>query len=277
MPELPEVETMRRGALAAIGGVVVSARRTRIRKKPLTMTPAWPSIARHLAGQRLDGIGRRGKRLLLQFANERCLIIEPRMTGLLLVDGAPDTGHLRFELTFRGGGCSRLAYWDSRGLGRVLLVDPPALADYLSPLRIGPDALEITPETLRDNLRGRRIPVKVGLMDQKAVAGIGNIYASEILHLCRMDPRRSCIRVSRCQWETIHRAMLAVLNKAIQMEGSTLSDGSYRNALNQPGEYQNHHRVYDRAGETCLRCGNTSIRRIVQAQRSTYYCPRCQR
>jgi formamidopyrimidine-DNA glycosylase len=119
--------------------------------------------------------------------------------------------------------------------------------------------------------------VKVALLDQRAVAGIGNLYASEILHLARIHPEQPCTRLTPRQWAAIENAALDVLETAIRYEGSTLSDGTYRNALNKEGGYQNEHRVYDKAGHPCSRCARVVIARIVQAQRSTFYCPRCQR
>ena len=116
--------------------------------------------------------------------------------------------------------------------------------------------------------------IKVALLDQKAVAGIGNLYASEILHLAAIDPRCRCSALTRQQWQRIQAATKEVLELAVRHEGSTLSDGTYRNALNEAGSYQNHHRVYDRAGEVCPSCGREKIQRIVQAQRSTFYCPK---
>jgi formamidopyrimidine-DNA glycosylase len=110
------------------------------------------------------------------------------------------------------------------------------------------------------------------------VAGIGNLYASEILHLCRIHPARRCDKITRLQWQAIAEATQAILAAAIRYEGSTLGDGTYRNALNNEGGYQNYHRVYDRAGESCFRCGPRSgVLRIVQAQRATFFCPNCQK
>jgi formamidopyrimidine-DNA glycosylase len=117
----------------------------------------------------------------------------------------------------------------------------------------------------------------VALLDQRAIAGVGNLYASEMLHRSRIHPAARCYRLSRDQWTRLHAAMLEVLHSAIEHEGSTLSDGTYRNALNQQGGYQNLHLVYDRAGEECPTCQAATLRRIVQAQRSTFYCPACQR
>jgi len=143
--------------------------------------------------------------------------------------------------------------------------------------KIGPDALTVECETLQTRLERSHRAIKVALLDQKAVAGIGNLYASEILHLAKIDPRRRCSALKRPEWQRIHAATLEVLELAVLHEGSTLSDGTYRNALNQAGNYQNHHRVYDRAGEVCPTCSRGPIIRIVQAQRSTFYCASCQK
>jgi formamidopyrimidine-DNA glycosylase len=117
----------------------------------------------------------------------------------------------------------------------------------------------------------------VALLDQKLVAGIGNLYASEILHRARIDPQRPAHRLGRAQIARLAAATRFVLEEAIRDEGSTLGDGTYRNALNEAGNYQNAHRVYDRAGERCPSCQRGTVRRIVQAQRSTFYCANCQR
>ena len=118
--------------------------------------------------------------------------------------------------------------------------------------------------------------IKVALLDQKAVAGIGNLYASELLYVAGIHPEKKCRLLSKTQWAAIIDATRSVLNQAIEHEGSTLSDGTYRNALNQAGSYQNHHRVYDRKGLACFHCGGEIIRR-VHAQRSTFFCKTCQR
>jgi len=130
---------------------------------------------------------------------------------------------------------------------------------------------------LRDRLKASRRAIKVALLDQRALAGVGNLYASEILHLCGIHPAHRCDRLTRGDWQAIVATMHDVLATAIRYEGSTLADGTYRNALNQAGGYQNHHRVYDRADEACLRCKAGRVVRIVQAQRSTFYCPTCQK
>ena len=116
--------------------------------------------------------------------------------------------------------------------------------------------------------------IKVALLDQRALAGIGNLYAAEILHMAGIHPQDRCHQLRII--ERLHEAMQEVLQLAIEYEGSTLSDGTYRNALNRSGSFQNHHRVYGRTGETCFDCQDGKIQRIMQAQRSTVYCPTCQ-
>ena len=147
---------------------------------------------------------------------------------------------------------------------------------HLGPDRIGADALRISASELEQRVGASLRPVKVALLDQAIVSGIGNLYAAEILHVAGINPRRKCCRVGTAGWTRIVRATRQVLRKAIQCEGSTLSDGTYRNALNQDGSYQNHHRVYMRTGATCGTCKSGTIKRIVQAQRATFYCPTCQ-
>ena len=203
------------------------------------------------------------------------IIFEPRMTGLVLLADPPNQEHLRFELKLNSRQTPRVLYWDRRGLGCVVLLSMTELM-RIQTEKLGPDALAISTDELQERLESSRREVKVALLDQSVVAGIGNIYASEILHLARVHPQARCDRLTHQQWDEIRAATHEVLEEAVRHEGSTLSDGTYRNALNTAGEYQNHHRVYDRAGETCATCGAGSVRRIVQAQRSTFYCHRCQ-
>jgi formamidopyrimidine-DNA glycosylase len=276
MPELPEVETMRRGIEPIVGSCIESVLRPPCERRPIQISPCVEAINEQVYGKRIVNVGRRGKRILIDIEGELTLVIEPRMTGLVLLVEPPTTEHLRLSIKLRGGEHPELLFWDRRGLGTVRLLDAQQKAKLLGYDRIGRDALAITAEELRQQLSSSRRAIKVALLDQKHVAGIGNLYAAEILHLSHVDPRTRCDRLSRGQWARIHVAISVVLNDAILHEGSTLSDGTYRNALNVDGGYQNHHRVYDRAGEPCPRCPTGVIRRIVQAQRSTFFCPVCQ-
>lgn len=275
MPELPEVETMCRGIAAVVGGRVTDVQRPPCQRRPILFTPNLAAFHRRIVGHKIAGIGRLGKRVLIHLDDAQVIVIEPRMTGLVLVADPPTIEHLRLKLLIDGAGHDELFFWDRRGLGTVRLLTA-AEADLFQGLsHIGPDALAIDCGDLRTRLAASKRTIKVALLDQKIVAGIGNLYAAEILHVAGVDPRVLCNHLSKPQWERIHAAFSLVLEEAIRHEGSTLSDGTYRNALNQSGGYQNMHRVYDREGQPCRRCGGT-IRRIVQVQRSTFFCPVCQ-
>jgi formamidopyrimidine-DNA glycosylase len=276
MPELPEVETMRRGILAIVGSRIAGVRRAACRLKPIEVAPSLQTLQRRARGAAIVGVGRAGKRVVIELETDDRIVIEPRMTGLVLLASPPNREHLRLRFELAGGQVEELLYWDRRGLGSVRLFSAQEFDERLGLSRLGPDALATTPAMLKERLGKSRRAIKVGLLDQRAVAGIGNLYASEILHRAEIHPAARCDRLSREQWIRIHAALVEVLDEAILHEGSTLSDGTYRNALNQTGGYQNLHRVYDRAGQPCGRCGRDQIVRIVQAQRSTFYCPACQ-
>ncbi len=277
MPELPEVETMRRGILRAVGSRIAAAGRVPCPKRPIAVSPGPAALDKRIVGQRIESIGRVGKRVVIHLERGDALVFEPRMTGLVLVADPPTREHLRFRLDLKGGPLKSIWYWDRRGLGSVRLLSAKQFEEQLRGSKVGPDALTITSVEMRERMERSKRAIKVALLDQRALAGVGNLYASEILHLCGIHPARRCDLLKNEQWEQIHARMREVLELAIELEGSTLSDGTYRNALNQSGGYQNHHRVYDRAGDVCLTCSRGSILRIVQAQRATFYCPECQR
>ena len=276
MPELPEVETMRRGVLPIVGGQIEDASRTPCPRKPIAITPRIDRFRRRVVGCRIASIGRVGKRVIIHLDSGDSIVLEPRMTGLVLLADPPTREHLRFRLALGDLPAGELLYWDRRGLGSVRLLSPEQFAEVFGPDRIGPDALEITSEALQSRLGASRRAIKVALLDQRAVAGIGNLYASEILHLAEVHPAKRCDLLRARQWRRIHGAIGQILHAAIDHEGSTLSDGTYRNALNQQGGYQHYHRVYDREGQPCPRCESEPVVRIVQAKRSTFYCRRCQ-
>lgn len=276
MPELPEVETMRRGVLSIVGRRVAELCVTGCGKRPILISPRPATFARRIAERQVTAVDRVGKRLVVRLDSGDAIVFEPRMTGLVLLADPPTREHLRLAIRFAGVGQHELLFWDRRGLGLVRLVDPRQFETLYGSERLGPDALGLSGDELRDRLAGSRREIKVALLDQRAVAGVGNLYASELLHRAGVHPQKRCDRLTRGEWQAIRDAMVEVLEEAIRYEGSTLGDGTYRNALNEQGRYQNHHRVYDRAEETCRQCGRDTIRRIVQAQRSTFFCPACQ-
>lgn len=277
MPELPEVETMRRGALDILGGVIRAFVVLPCPRKPIAIQPAASRLRKRVEGRTVVDVGRIGKRVVLRLDSGDSLVFEPRMTGLVLLADPPTAEHLRVRLDLDGCAAPSLWYWDRRGLGLVYLLRQRELAERLGGDKLGPDALTITCDELRARLAGSRREIKPALLDQRAVAGIGNLYASEILHRAGISPRRKCDRLTLAQWRRLWECTGEILEEAIRYEGSTLSDGTYRNALNQAGGYQNHHRVYDREGSACPSCKLGTIRRIVQTQRATFYCPKCQK
>lgn len=294
MPELPEVETMCRGIAPIVGCMIRKVERAPCRCRPITIEPRIDRFRQRTVGKTIVAVRRAGKRVVIWLAQkqkkhlkgsisnplihgEEAVVLEPRMTGLVLLADPPSREHLRLRIALTGRGNRELLFWDRRGLGSVRLFSAEEFSSQFGPTgrTLGPDALELSADELQRRFATSRRPIKVALLDQRAVAGIGNLYASEILHLASIHPATSCQSLRRDEWKRIHAAMLEVLQDAIRHEGSTLSDGTYRNALNQSGGYQNHHRVYDRAGGPCAQC-QTEIVRIVQAQRSTFYCPQCQ-
>ena len=285
MPELPEVETMCRGLHPIIGMQIESAVCPKISVKPCGMYPEKGTLLSKLPGSQILGIERRGKRVVIQLASGN-LVFQPKMTGLVSLTDPPDPGHVRMILKVHNSLDSdpkktsqptQVFFWDRRGLGTIALWSNEELEMHLGPEVLGIDALKISVTELQTRAAKSKRPIKVVLLDQKVVAGVGNLYASEILHRIGVDPAHGADSLSSKQWKLLHAAMLDILQTAILYEGSTLGDGTYRNALNENGSYQNHHQVYDREGERCLKCKRGSIVRIVQAQRATFYCPACQR
>ena len=272
MPELPEVETVRRMIEAhALGRTVAVAHRSRAR---LRSEPAQ-SLGRPLRGRRLERIDRRGKHLLFGFGSVT-LLSHLGMSGRwLFYEEEPGTRppHVHARIGFTDG--SWLWYEDPRRFGRLRIV--PAERALLDPAiaGLGPDPLASPPdgEHLAGLARGLRLSIKGFLLDQRRLAGVGNIYASEILFRSGVDPRRPAGRLSSAEWRRVARQIPAVLSEATARMGTTFS--TYRTLWNEPGQYGAQLRVYDRAGEPCRRC-RTPIRRIVLGQRATFFCPVCQ-
>lgn len=277
MPELPEVETMRRGVLGIVGATVVKAERTPCPKRPIAISPRIDRLNKRVAGCKITSVDRLGKRVVIRMETDDRLILEPRMTGLVLIADPPTQEHLRFRLQLQKCPHKQLLFWDRRGLGNVTLLTASQYEAKLNDGTLGPDALAISAEEFPTRFKSSRREIKVALLDQKAVLGIGNLYASEILHLAGVHPQARCDRLNAKQWTRIYDCMREVLELAIKYEGSTLSDGTYRNAINGEGSYQNEHQVYDHEGVPCPSCAGAKIIRIVQAQRATFFCRKCQK
>jgi formamidopyrimidine-DNA glycosylase len=214
---------------------------------------------------------------VLIHAGDQVLVLQPKMSGLIALDEPPDAEHVRLRIEFRAPADVQLQFWDRRGLGTIELLEKRQIHDRIVRGKLGPDALAITEGEFAARLSATGRPIKVALLDQSLLAGVGNLYASEMLHVAKIHPAKACNRLSRGRKRILYEAMQEILQTAIEYEGSTLADGTYRNTVNRPGSYQSQHLVYNRAGLPCPSCGQAEIRRIVQAQRSTFYCPHCQR
>jgi formamidopyrimidine-DNA glycosylase len=271
VPELPEVETTRRGLEPHVRGRRIAALKLYERRL------RWPVAARlgaTVAGQRIRGIGRRGKYLLLELESGT-LLLHLGMSGNLraLPASAPRLPHDHFDLVLDSG--VALRFNDPRRFGSLLYVRGDPLAHPLL-AHLGPEPLSRAFDTacLWKVTRGRRVAVKQLLMNSRLVVGVGNIYASEALFRARIRPSRPARSLRRAEVARLVRAVRTVLERAIRAGGTTLRD--YLRADGSPGYFRQRLYVYERAGKACRRCG-TPVRAIVQGQRSTYYCPSCQK
>jgi formamidopyrimidine-DNA glycosylase len=291
MPELPEVEVTRR----RIGKLLVGRKIARI----VTTKPSYffltspKKLQQELAGQSVKKLERHGKYLLARLDGGSTLLLHLGMTGQLFGEGArsirllrapdrrskgterprgfsPDE-HTHLQLEFADGG-PRVFFRDVRKFGKVLLVAAGRSDPRLE--KLGIDALEANGSQLFDAARARKIPIKSLLLDQAVIAGIGNIYADEALFLAGVSPRRAARRVDAAACAAIIAAAQKVMRRSIQTGGSSISD--YVNPDGSDGGYQNERRVYGREDEPCPTCG-TAIRRVVIAQRSSHFCPACQK
>jgi formamidopyrimidine-DNA glycosylase len=273
VPELPEVETVRRLLEASVLGRTVRS----VRLSGLALRePISRGLPRRLVGRRFLAAGRRGKYLLLGLDQGLTLLSHLGMSGRWLFHRrAPRAveAHVHVRIRFTDG--TQLWFQDPRRFGLVSLIDTRRLPADRRLAGLGPDPVSHPPTaaTLRALASGTRVSLKAFLLDQRRMAGIGNIYASEILHRARVDPRVPAGAVAAGSWGAVARATTRVLAEAIERCGTTFD--SYRTPWNEAGGFGDQLRVYDRAGEPCRTC-RTPIRRIVQGSRSTFYCPRCQ-
>ena len=270
MPELPEVETIR-SALTLGSREAPSILERQICSVNLSWertlaTPSREEFERRIQGQRIQGTGRRGKYLILQLSRD-FLLVHLRMSGDLRVVPAdnPPAPHDRLLIELEGGW--RLAFNDTRKFGRVWLVEDPQ--EVLAPL--GPEPLDedFTPAKLHEKLHAHKRQLKPLLLDQTFLAGLGNIYTDEALHLARLHPLRKSNSLSAAESRRLWDGIRQVLKEGIRRNGASI-DWVYRG-----GEFQNYFRVYGRTEEPCPVCG-TAIARMVVGQRGTHYCPACQ-
>ena len=274
MPELPEAETIARDLHARAAGRAV----TRVRvTRPDILAPGTTAtrLARALRGRRIASVGRRGKNVVLAFEDGWRLVVNLGMTGRIVASDAPmaaTLAHIAARLDLDDG--RALLYDDARRFGRLDLRDAAGWAARSAQLGVEPLGADFTPAWLHAATRRSRVPLRNWLLDQRQVAGVGNIYANEALFRAGVRPTRRATRLTRAGATRLHDAVRAVLTEAIRSRGTTLSD--YRDAGGRSGGFQFRLRVYDREGSPCVRCG-TAVKRVVLSNRSAFYCPDCQR
>jgi formamidopyrimidine-DNA glycosylase len=270
MPELPEVETFVRALRRPLLGRTFTGARNDWPRLIVTPTPA--ELDARIAGRRVEAIDRRGKYLVLTLSDDETLILHLKMSGHLSVvpAGEPADPHVHTVFPLDDG--RELRFLDTRKFGRVYLVRDPA--EVLGPLGPEPLADDFTAEAFTRRLRARRRVLKPLLLDQTFLAGVGNIYADEALHLAGILPWRVSHTLSDDEAAALHAAVRRVLELGIERQGASVR--TYYKPDGTRGEMQDEFAVYGRAGLPCLRCG-TPVERVVLGGRATHYCPRCQR
>ena len=272
MPELPEVETVRAGLEPKLVGRRFDD--VRILDSRLTRPLDPAEVAAELTGERVGAVDRRGKYLILRFESGLVLLIHLRMTGTLVHsrNGAPAEGHVRAVVRLDDG--SDVVYRDIRRFGTWLVLRADELGAYLA-ARLGREPLEasFSAADLAERLGGRKLPLKAALLDQRTVAGVGNIYADEALWRARLHPARPAGELDARELRALHRGLRRALEAGIERQGATLRD--YRTPDGIAGTMQDEFKVYGRAGDPCLRCG-APIAKTRLAGRGTWFCPACQ-
>ena len=280
MPELPEVETVRRGLAPVMEGAVIS--NAAVNRADLRW-PFPPQMAERLTGQRITALRRRSKYILIDLSSGETLIVHLGMSGRMLISGqmlgefhqnhpAP-AKHDHVVLDMDNG--ARVTFNDARRFGAMDLTATHDAENHWLIKDIGPEPLGNTfnEHTLKARLKNRKTPIKTALLDQKNVAGLGNIYVCEVLHRAGIDPAKLSGKLSGARVAELVPIIRQVLTEAIGAGGSSLKD--YRQTDGELGYFQHRFQVYDREGQPCIRCA-TPIARIVQSGRSTFFCPACQ-
>lgn len=285
MPELPEVETVRRGLERLVVGRRIEW--VEVGRERVVRRTSARALVEGLTDVVILAARRRGKYLVCPLDSGAELMVHLRMSGQLLVadPGAARPPHTHVALGVSaqpqaGGGPAELWFVDPRTFGELVVFDPARVAEELPELaRLGIDPIAdpFTRRDLRRILRARSRRLKPLLLDQVHIAGLGNIYTDEILHAARLRPDRPADGLSLAAEARLHTAIGSILTAAIAAGGSSLRDAQYVDLLGSAGGYQAQHRVYGRAGQPCLTCGIGRVRRTLEGQRSTHYCSWCQR
>ncbi|HEV8401136.1 MAG TPA: bifunctional DNA-formamidopyrimidine glycosylase/DNA-(apurinic or apyrimidinic site) lyase [Gemmatimonadales bacterium] len=275
MPELPEVETIVRDLAPRLEGCRIA--HVQLRKTDVLRQVSKSSLIKALTGNTIEQVSRRAKHAVFRLSSSNRMIIQPRMTGSFLVHDKPLT---RAERKYAVLLCTLsddrvFVYRDVRRLGTIWLLDEEGWMAYTG--RIGPEPLDetFTPFAFAHRLQGTRTAVKKAIMDQRRVAGVGNIYANEALFDARLNPAKPTNKLSLEEFARLHAAIVDVLQRALASSGTTLRN--YRTGTGEPGRFQFELRVYGRGGEKCVRCGKRLTATHKIDLRATTFCPRCQR
>jgi formamidopyrimidine-DNA glycosylase len=276
MPELPEVEMVARHLCALVQGRTFT--KAQLLHPSIAPEHSPRQFAAQLRGARVTEVARRGKHILTHLSNGRTLLTHLRMTGRFLLVGRDDECVPHTHAIFWLDDGHKLLYADPRRFGRMLIVNTPELGETRALRQLAPEPFDqiFTPEYLHATLQRSRLPIKLFLLDQRRVVGLGNIYVAEALYRARVNPRLPAQRLSRPRTVLLHQEIINVLNEAIANDSTLNTDPRQLDASYTGGKYESMTRVYDRAGQPCLTCG-APIRRFTQGGRSTYHCPRCQR
>ncbi len=275
MPELPEVETIVRELAPRLEGYRIA--RARLAKTDVLRRVSKPRLLRTLRGNTIEEVMRRAKHAVFRLSSGHRLIVQPRMTGSLVVyDRAltrDETKYAVLTCTIDDG--RLLVYRDVRRLGTVWLLDEKGWDAYTS--RLGPEPLEetFTPFVFAERLNGTRTAIKKAIMDQRRVAGVGNIYANEALFEAGIDPSKPTDKLSLDEFARLHAAVTDVLLRAVDSSGTTVRD--YRTGTGESGRFQFELKVYGRGGEPCVQCGKRLVTTHTIDLRATTFCARCQR
>ena len=276
MPELPEVETIRRQLAPLVEGMTLARMEILDPRWSRPLSPEELTAA--LVGRRIESLGRRGKYLLWSFQDDVHLAQHLRMTGVLLYQPEPEPPHTRVRMELqgpRGGRIRRLVIVDARrfGTGELLLGSEAVEEFFAARLGLEPFDERFTAEHLRELARGRTAPIKALLLDQRKIAGVGNIYADEALFRARIHPLRRAGKLSRAQYAALREGIIDALTAGIDARGATIDD--FRHPDGVSGSFQDRFLVHLREGEPCGECGGTIVKMVV-AGRGTYVCEQCQ-
>jgi len=280
VPELPEVETVRRGLEVQVLGRRIL--RVEVGRERSVRRTSRQAVIDGLTGATILSVNRRGKYLLCPLDTGDELMMHLRVSGRLLVAdaGTERPAHTHVVMHLAGEPAQELWFVDPRTFGEVVVFDPANVAvelPELAKMGVDPIADGLTRAQFAGLLRSRSRQIKALLLDQHVIAGIGNIYCDESLHLAGVRWDRRSDAITPREITKLHAAIMTVLSEAIEAGGSTLADTQYVGVDGESGWFQLSHRVYDRAGQRCITCGRANIVKVAVAGRGTHFCPRCQR